>query len=558
MIGRTPRGACLMPLGVVSTAQTTLRRPHPTRSSQSEGASSAGAPTSSMTKPVQKVLLMILDGWGRGDGSRADVISTVRPPYLTALEARWPHALLRTDGEAVGLPEGQMGNSEVGHLNIGAGRVVYQDLVKINRACREERLCEMDGVRRLMDAAKKPGARLHLMGLFSDGGVHASNEHLFAFLKLAKREGLKDVFVHAFMDGRDTDPKSGLGYMRELEAKLASGECAGRVASMIGRYYAMDRDKRWERVKEAYDLLTAGAGKAARSMSEALEESYAEGVTDEFVRATVAVDGDGAPVGLIRPGDAVLFLNFRNDRAKELTTVLTQREESGMKPLPLFFATMTPYDAAFEGLTVLFPKENVGNTIGEWIAKQGLTQLRIAETEKYAHVTFFLNGGREAPFEGEERILVPSPKVATYDLKPEMSAPEVAEKLAAALREERFDFVCLNFANGDMVGHTGVYEAVEKAVRAVDEAVSVVVDAALASGYEVVQIADHGNADCVMNADGSPNTAHSLSPVPITVVSERVASVADGVLADVAPTVLALMGVDAPAEMTGRVLVTMK
>lgn len=511
-----------------------------------------------MTKPVQKVLLMILDGWGRGDGSRADVISTVRPPFLTNLEASWPHALLRTDGLHVGLPEGQMGNSEVGHLNIGAGRVVYQDLVKINKACREGTLGEIEGVKALVSAAKKPGARLHLMGLFSDGGVHASNEHLYAFLSLAKKEGIEDVCVHAFMDGRDTDPKSGLGFMRELEAKLESGELPGKVASMIGRYYAMDRDKRWERVKEAYDLLTKGTGKAAPRMSDALEASYAEGVTDEFVKATVGIDAEGQPLGLIRPGDAVLFLNFRNDRAKELTTVLTQREESGMTPIPIFFATMTPYDASFTGLTVLFPKENVVNTIGEWVAKQGLTQLRIAETEKYAHVTFFLNGGREAPFEGEDRILVPSPKVATYDLKPEMSAPEVAEKLAAALREERFDFVCLNFANGDMVGHTGVYDAVEKAVKAVDDAAKIVVEAALESGYEVVQIADHGNADCVMNADGNPNTAHSLSPVPITVVSKRVAAVQSGVLADVAPTVLAMMGVEAPAEMTGKVLVSFK
>lgn len=501
---------------------------------------------------------MILDGWGRGDGSRADVISTVRPPFLTNLEASWPHALLRADGLHVGLPEGQMGNSEVGHLNIGAGRVVYQDLVKINKACREGTLGEIEGVKALVSAAKKPGARLHLMGLFSDGGVHASNEHLYAFLSLAKKEGIEDVCVHAFMDGRDTDPKSGLGFMRELEAKLESGELPGKVASMIGRYYAMDRDKRWERVKEAYDLLTKGTGKAAPRMSDALEASYAEGVTDEFVKATVGIDAEGQPLGLIRPGDAVLFLNFRNDRAKELTTVLTQREESGMTPIPIFFATMTPYDASFTGLTVLFPKENVVNTIGEWVAKQGLTQLRIAETEKYAHVTFFLNGGREAPFEGEDRILVPSPKVATYDLKPEMSAPEVAEKLAAALREERFDFVCLNFANGDMVGHTGVYDAVEKAVKAVDDAAKIVVEAALESGYEVVQIADHGNADCVMNADGSPNTAHSLSPVPITVVSKRVAAVQSGVLADVAPTVLAMMGVEAPAEMTGKVLVSFK
>lgn len=386
--------------------------------------------------------------------------------------------------------------------------------------------------------------------------MHASLEHILAIVRLAREAGVENVFLHAFMDGRDTDPKSGIGFVREtVDALKASG---AHFATMTGRYWAMDRDKRWERIREAYGALVLGEGVKAADPVAALQGSYDEGVTDEFVKPVVMTTTDGRPVGTIREGDTVVFCNFRNDRAKELTTVLTQREESGMSPLPLFFATMTPYDASFTGLTVLFPKENVVNTIGEWVAKQGLTQLRIAETEKYAHVTFFLNGGRKAPFEGEDRILVPSPKVATYDLKPEMSAPEVAEKLAAALREERFDFVCLNFANGDMVGHTGVYDAVEKAVKAVDDAAKIVVEAALESGYEVVQIADHGNADCVMNADGSPNTAHSLSPVPITVVSKRVAAVQSGVLADVAPTVLAMMGVEAPAEMTGKVLVTFK
>ena len=512
----------------------------------------------------RKVLLMILDGWGRGDGSAADVISAVHPPFLTALADRWPHAELRTDGLAVGLPEGQMGNSEVGHLNIGAGRVVFQDLVKINRACRAgadspEALAANPEVRALFEYVKSTGAALHLMGLFSDGGVHASNEHLERFMKLALEEGVSDrTFVHAFTDGRDTDPKSGLGFLSDVTAKCASGELGGRVASLVGRYYAMDRDKRWERVAVAYDLLTKGAGEASRDLVASLEASYAAGVTDEFVKPVVLADDAGEPVGRIRAKDAVLFLNFRNDRAKELTSVLTQEAVEGMEPMPLYFATMTPYDAKFNGLHVLFPKENVVNTIGEWVALKGLKQLRIAETEKYAHVTFFLNGGREETFEGEDRILVPSPKVATYDLKPEMSAPEVAERLAAALALGTYDFVALNFANGDMVGHTGVYPAIEAAVRAVDEAAKTVVEAAVAAGYEVVQIADHGNADNAVNPDGSPNTAHSTNPVPIVVVSDRVASVDSGVLADVAPTVLALMGVEPPAEMTGRVLVEFK
>ena len=505
-----------------------------------------------------KVLLMILDGWGNGRHDKADVISTVHPEYISAMTAKYPHAELRTDGENVGLPDGQMGNSEVGHLNIGAGRVVYQDLVKINRACRDGSLGRMPEVRALLDHAKAPGRALHLMGLFSDGGVHSSLEHLFAFMKLAKAEGLSRVYVHAFMDGRDTDPKSGIGFVRRFASLLAEGGAAGTLASMIGRYYAMDRDKRWERIREAYDMLTAGRGEKTADFGASLLASYEAGVTDEFVKPLVLADASGEPVGRIRPDDAVLFINFRNDRARELTTVLTQREVEGMKPLPLYFATMTPYDATFEGVHVLFGKENVVNTIGEWIAAQGLKQLRIAETEKYAHVTFFLNGGREAPFEGEDRILVPSPKVATYDLQPEMSAPEVAEQLARALGEGKYDFICLNFANGDMVGHTGNWDAILKAVAAVDQAAKVVVEAAKAAGYEVVQIADHGNADHAVNPDGSPNTAHSLNPVPIVVVSERVASVRSGVLADVAPTVLDLMGVKKPAEMTGQSLLTWK
>lgn len=508
----------------------------------------------------RKVLLMILDGWGDGRGTKSDAIAAAHPEFLTAFAERWPHARLRTDGEFVGLPEGQMGNSEVGHLNIGAGRVVYQDLVKINRACRDGTLSENPTVSAMLDRAKASGARIHFMGLLSDGGVHASIEHLFAFLRLCREAGLPNsqVFVHAFLDGRDTDPKSGLGFVKALEDFLARGEGTGELANFIGRYYAMDRDKRWERIREAYDLLTAGKGEPSRDLAKSLEALYAEGITDEFAKPVQKVDADGRPVGLLQPGDVAVFLNFRNDRAKELTTVLTQHEEAGMKPLDLWFATMTPYDAKFEGLNVLFPKENVEMPIGEYVASLGLKQLRIAETEKYAHVTFFLNGGREEPFPGEDRILVPSPKVATYDLKPEMSAPEVAEKLAAALAEKKYDFICLNFANGDMVGHTGVWPAIVEAVKAVDRCAKTVVEAALANGYDVVQVADHGNADHAVNDDGTPNTAHSLNPVPIVVASERVEAVENGVLADVAPTVLALMGLPQPAEMTGRSLVRFK
>ena len=512
---------------------------------------------------TRNVLLMILDGWGIGIGDKADAIRAGNPAYLDALTRDYPHAQLRTDGENVGLPAGQMGNSEVGHLNIGAGRVVYQDLVKITRACRApggsaESLAANPEIRALIEHVRSTGCALHVMGLFSDGGVHSSLEHLEALLALAKREGIDKSFVHAFMDGRDTDPKSGLGFVKALQAKLESGALAGRISSLIGRYYAMDRDKRWERVREAYALLVNGCGQPFADPAAAVTASYEAGVTDEFMKPHVLCDEKGEAIGRIRPGDAVVFINFRNDRAKELTTVLTQQAVEDMRPLELFFATMTPYDPTYKNVHVLFPKENVPDTIGEWVSKQGLKQLRIAETEKYAHVTFFLNGGREAVFDGEERILVPSPKVATYDLQPEMSAYTVADKLAAALAKRKYNFVCLNFANGDMVGHTGVYEAILKAVKAVDACVKTVVQAAQAAGYETVIIADHGNADNAVNADGSPNTAHSLNPVPIVVVSDRVQSVENGVLADVAPTVLALMGVKAPEAMSGHSLVTLK
>ena len=506
----------------------------------------------------KKVLLMILDGWGIGDHTKSDVISTMHPAYISAMTERYPHAQLRTDGENVGLPDGQMGNSEVGHLNIGAGRVVYQDLVKINRACADGSILENPEIVKAFEYAKQKGANVHFMGLTSDGGVHSSIEHLYKLCDIAAHYGIENTFVHCFMDGRDTDPKSGKGFIADVEAHLAKS--TGKIASIMGRYYAMDRDKRWERVKVAYDLLVNGVGDASTDMTEAMQRSYDEGVTDEFVKPVVRVDENGEVIGRIKPDDVVIFFNYRNDRAKEITIVLTQEDmpAEGMRTLPLYYCCMTPYDAKFKGLHILFDKENVTNTIGEYVSSLGLSQLRIAETEKYAHVTFFLNGGREEKFEGEDRILVASPKVATYDLQPEMSAYEVKDKLVEALGTQKFDFICLNFANGDMVGHTGVYEAIEKAVKAVDECVAAVVEAAKANGYEVVMIADHGNADFAVNADGTPNTAHSLNPVPIVVVSDRVKSVRNGILADVAPTVLKLMGLKQPAEMTGEALVDMK
>lgn len=504
---------------------------------------------------ANKVLLMILDGWGKGDRSQADVVYTAQPEFIMELEKNYPSAELRTDGENVGLPEGQMGNSEVGHLNIGAGRVVYQDLVKINRAIADRSIRENPAIKAAFGYARENGVRVHFMGLLSNGGVHSSIDHLFALCDIAKEYGIGDTYIHCFMDGRDTDPRSGAGFVQQLQAY--TDHSAGRIASVIGRYYAMDRDKRWERIRIAYDMLVNGQGEKSTDLVGSIQQSYVNGITDEFIRPIVAVDEQDQPIGTIRTNDLVIFFNYRNDRAKELTTVMTQQDmpEEGMHTLPLYYCTMTPYDPTFRGMHVLFDKDNVHNTIGEWVASKGLRQLRIAETEKYAHVTFFLNGGREDKFQNEERILVPSPKVATYDLQPQMSAYEVKDALVKALDTQQFDFIALNFANGDMVGHTGVYDAIVKAVKTVDACAREVVGAARRNGYDVVIIADHGNADNAVNPDGSPNTAHSLNPVPIIVVSDRVKQVRNGVLADVAPTVLELMGMDKPEEMTGRSLV---
>jgi len=497
----------------------------------------------------KKALLMILDGWGLGDHGKDDVIFNTATPYWDYLMETYPHSQLQASGENVGLPDGQMGNSEVGHLNIGAGRVVYQDLVKINLSCRDNSILKNPEIVSAFSYAKENGKNVHFMGLTSDGGVHSSLDHLFKLCDIAKEYNIENTFVHCFMDGRDTDPKSGKGFIEQLEAHCAKS--AGKVASIIGRYYAMDRDKRWERVKEAYDLLVNGIGKKATDMVQAMQESYDEGVTDEFIKPIVNAGVDGT----IKEGDVVIFFNYRNDRAKELTVVLTQQDmlEAGMHTIPgLQYYCMTPYDASFKGVHILFDKENVANTLGEYLAANGKKQLHIAETEKYAHVTFFFNGGRETPYDNEDRILVPSPKVATYDLKPEMSAYEVKDKLVASINENKYDFIVVNYANGDMVGHTGIYEAIEKAVVAVDACVKDTIEAAKAQGYEAIIIADHGNADHALNEDGTPNTAHSLNPVPCVYVTEnKEAKVADGRLADVAPTILHILDMVQPAEMTG-------
>ena len=503
-----------------------------------------------------KVLLMILDGWGEGRHDSSNAIYTQGAPFIDSLRAKYPVSHLQACGEYVGLPDGQMGNSEVGQMNLGAGRVVYQDLVKINIACREHRLQENPEIAAAYDYVKRSGRKLHFFGLCSHGGVHSSLNHLYEFLSDAARLGLENVFVHCFMDGRDTDPRSGLGFVEELESKMK--ESTGKVASVCGRFYAMDRDKRWDRVKQAYDLLVEGKGEQFSSATQGIKASYEAGITDEFIKPMVITE-NGSPIGKVEEGDCVIFYNFRNDRARELTSVLTQKDmpEEGMHTLPLYYCCLTPYDASFEGLHILFDKEIVRDTLGETISKAGLRQLRIAETEKYAHVTFFFNGGREEPFENEDRILVASPKVATYDLQPEMSAVEVTDKLCEAIRSEKEDLIILNYANGDMVGHTGVYKAICNAVGCIDGCVETAVTCALNHGYTVLLTADHGNADYAVNEDGSPNTAHSLNEVQFIIIGAgpEVKSVKDGALCNVAPTILKLMGIPQPEGMTAEPLV---
>ena len=506
---------------------------------------------------------MILDGWGIGEKNEANAIWSTNTPHWTALLNKYPNSQLQASGGNVGLPDGQMGNSEVGHLNIGAGRVVYQDLVKINRAIADGSILTNSEIVSAFTTAQETGRKLHIMGLVSDGGVHSSLEHLFCLLDIARQYGLQGrTFVHCFMDGRDTDPHSGIGFIDRLEAHMKKS--CGEIASIQGRFYGMDRDKRWERVKTGYDLLVNGIGAPFENMHEAMQASYDAEVTDEFIKPIVHIR-EGKPVATIQEGDVVIFFNYRNDRAREMTIVLTQEnhEQDGMHIIPnLHYYCMTPYESSFKGLHILFPKENVRNTMGEIVSRAGLKQLRIAETEKFAHVTFFFSGGRDDKFEGEERILIPSPKVATYDLQPEMSAPEVAAALCEAMDTQRFDYITLNFANGDMVGHTGVYESIRQAVVTIDICVDRVVKSAQKNGYDVIIIADHGNADYAVNPDGTPNTAHSLNPVPFVYIpaDDRTDGITcdNGILADVAPSLCHIMGIEKPSEMTGRNLINKK
>ncbi|MBS1940454.1 MAG: 2,3-bisphosphoglycerate-independent phosphoglycerate mutase [Bacteroidetes bacterium] len=504
----------------------------------------------------KKAALIILDGWGIGAGDATDAIAQAHTPFIDSLYRSAPHAQLRTDGENVGLPAGQMGNSEVGHLNIGAGRVVYQDLVRIDRAIADGSLQVNEELRAAFAEAAKPGKRLHFLGLVGNGGVHASSAHLIALCKLASEAGLKDVFIHAFTDGRDTDPRSGSGFIRGVEEAVRG--TSARIASVCGRYFAMDRDKRWERVRKAYDLLVHGKGNRATSALKAVESSYAAGITDEFIEPCAITGENGEPLATIHSGDVVICFNFRTDRCREITEALTQQAfpAQEMTPLHLYYVTMTLYDHRFKGVHVLFSKDDLSMTLGEVVSKAGLGQVRMAETEKYPHVTFFFSGGRETPFPGERRHMEPSPKVATYDLQPEMSAQAVADAAVAEVEQGDASLLVLNFANPDMVGHTGVFPAIVKAVETTDACARRVVEAGRKKGWSFVIIADHGNADKAVNPDGTPNTAHTLNPVPVFVLSDRATTVANGILADVAPTLLDLMGIAQPKEMTGRSLLS--
>ena len=503
----------------------------------------------------KKIMLVIMDGWGLGLVPSSDAIQQAKVPFVTSLYKNYPHTTLVTCGEAVGLPDGQMGNSEVGHLNLGAGRIVYQELQRINVAIKTGELASNLTLLASIDYAKQNNKPLHLLGLVSDGGVHSHTSHLKAICDLCKAKGLSQVYIHAFTDGRDTDPKSGLGFIEDLENHLKNS--AGKIATVSGRYYAMDRDKRWERVQLAYDCLVKGEGPAASSAIDSIKANYASNITDEFIKPTVLTE-NGKPIATIKDGDAVLCFNFRTDRCREITEVLSQKDfpDFGMKKLDLHYTTITKYDETFKKVNIIFENDNLENTLGEVLAKHNKKQIRIAETEKYPHVTFFFSGGRELPFEGETRIMAPSPKVATYDLQPEMSAAELTDKLLPEIKAGNPDFVCLNFANADMVGHTGVFSAVMKAVETVDACVEKIVTAGLENGYTIFLTADHGNADYMINEDGSPNTAHTLNLVPFFIIDKDwKGSIKPGKLGDLAPTILKVMGLEIPIEMTGNVLI---
>ncbi len=497
---------------------------------------------------------MILDGWGKSPDPKVSAIDNANVPFINSLYDNYPSAQLRTDGLNVGLPEGQMGNSEVGHMNLGAGRIVYQDLAKINLAVANNTLAKEPVLIDAFTYAKENNKKVHFLGLVSDGGVHSHTSHLRGLITASQEYGLENVFVHAFTDGRDVDPKSGKQYIQDLEDFMAP--TTAKLASVVGRYYAMDRDKRWERVKLAYDLVVNGIGKPTQDAVASIEESYAKDVTDEFIDPLVVVDATNQPLATIQADDVVIFFNFRTDRGRELTEALSQKDfhEQNMHKLPLYYVTLTNYDETYENVKVVYNKDNITETLGEVLEKANKKQIRIAETEKYPHVTFFFSGGRETPFEGETRILRNSPKVATYDLKPEMSAYELKDALVPELNKGEVDFVCLNFANGDMVGHTGVMSAAIQACEAVDACVKEVIEAALANDYTTIVIADHGNCETMINPDGSPNTAHTTNPVPIILVDKELKKINDGVLGDIAPTILELMGIEKPAVMTSHSL----
>ena len=504
---------------------------------------------------MKKVALLILDGWGHGNDSKSNAMQNADTSFVDSLYRNYPNAELLTDGEQVGLPVGQMGNSEVGHLNIGAGRVVYQDLVKINHAVKNDTFKDNSTLNKAFAYAKENNKALHFMGLVSDGGIHAHDSHLHHLCELADTAGLKNVFVHAFTDGRDTDPKSGKGFIHTLESKLSN--LSAELVSVIGRYYAMDRDTRWERVKLAYDLLVNAEGEKSKDFVTSIQASYDAGVTDEFIQPIVKVNAEGVAKAKIEEGDLVICFNFRTDRCREITRVLTQEDlpEYNMSKLDFNYITMTMYDEAYKNVSVLFHKDNLQNTLGEVLSANGKTQIRIAETEKYPHVSFFFSGGREQNFEGEKRIMIPSPKVPTYDLQPSMSAQQITDAIVSEIENEPADFICLNFANPDMVGHTGVYDAVIEALETVDQCTKQVVEAGLKQDYTFIIIADHGNADFMINDDGTPNTAHTTNPVPCFLLNSDYAEIKSGKLADVAPTILKIMGVNIPDEMDGDVLV---